>query len=553
MPATTPLFASLGRMRSDHARSTPANYPDYPMSLAQPQQQHDETLFAEKTRKFEDADSSFRALVASLNEYKAAMICLLQCGVKVATNMDSFFAHHDRPHKDVSASFLDTQRAVQAKWLEHAESHFDDDVIAPIQSRIDEIPAVRNYMKHRSDALVEMQKRQKKLHTDRKKDGNRFREKQRVLRDCSDRYAMFHDEVVKRFNYIDRNMGTFVTAPLRSLVTTMADVSNTAVESLSNVVKMISETPPITRDISPIPPISLNDAPGGIIDREIWDDSFKSDNSDDELNDDDCETDSTSAPATSVANSNNINARRPPRVRSADPVAKGTESSTGVESTLTSDVSQIMRPRRGRSASSAPPESLVTLPANLTANSLLSAQREPLGGPSSLSGRACHLGEYFPIVTTPAASSTSTDNNLLDRAASRPPSYAGSTASERRRKRDGKGSIDTVGSAESLGRNEVLMRLIAKYDFTPAEANELELRVGDIIEVNVKSVSGWWCGQCGKSKGYFPENYTRPLSEEEELVFLAEKERRRRRRGHRREESHDSRRSGQTSQSFVPA
>lgn len=524
------------------------------MSVPNAQPANDETLFAEKARKFDQADASFRALVDALTEYKTAMFCLLQCGVNVATAMDKFFAVQDRPHKDVSATFVQSQLSIQSKWQDHVEKFFDSDVLAPIQSRVDEIPTVRKYMKQRSVALVEMQKRQKKLQTDRKKDGNKFREKQRVLRDSSGRYAMFHDEVIKRFNYIDRNMGTFVTAPLRSLVSVMADVSNAAVETLGEVVKMVSETPPITKDLSPVPPMSLDDTAGGIVDQEIWDDSFRSDNSDDEFDTDRCDTDSTSTPATKLNNSN-ANARRPPRVRSADPVPKGPGSVTGTESNLTTDTTLLPRPRRGRSASSAPAESTPSNPANapIMSTILSAAQRESTGGAGSSSGRASQLGEYCPIMTTPAASSSSTDNIVVDRTASHPTSYAGSTASERRRKRDGKGSVDTVGSAESLVRNDVLMRLVAQYDFTPAEANELELHVGDVIEVTAKNDSGWWCGQCGKSRGYFPENYTRPLSEKEELEYLAEKERRRKRRGHRREESHDSRRSGQTSQSFVPA
>lgn len=511
----------------------------------------DEAVFAEKARRFDEADNSFRELVQSLADYKAAVLRAVECGVTVATQMDKFFGSTDRDQNQLVAKFLDAQISIRAKWLSEAEKSFDAEVMAPIKSRLDEIPKVRDYIKQRSAALAEMQKRQKKLQSERKRDGARLRDKQRRLKEISDRYAMFHDEVIQRFNYIDRNMGTFVTAPLRSLVSVMADVAKATVESLEDVVKLVAVTPPITRELAPAAPMTtLTDVAGGIVDRETWDDSyaFEDDDNDDDderipADTEEMDTDSASAHASG---------RRPPRdrVRSADAVSKLPISPTaGFESNLASlDLSTAMSPRRGRSASSGPTDGTTvyspTFSLPLVSSTTGGLQREN-AAPGSVSGRGSNIGQesyFLPSIGTSAASSTSTENVSPD--GFRGPSSR-MESFRRRRRRDAAGSADTVSSVENLVRKEVLMRLIAIYDFAPRESNELEIHVGDVIEVSSTNECGWWHGRCGKRTGYFPKNYTRELTEQEELEYIAER-RRRRRRGHRSEESHGSKRSGQT-------
>lgn len=520
------------------------------------------SVFAEKERKFDDADTAFRDLIASLDAYKDAVRKAADCGVAVAEQMDKFFGSRDAEQKQLVTHFHHSQNAIRTKWIDHSEKLFDADVLTPIQSRLDEIPKVRDYVKLRSVALAEMQKRQKKLQSERKKDGSRLRDKQRRLKEISDRYAMFHDEVIQRFNYIDRNMGTFVTAPLRSLVVLMADVSKSTVESLEGVVKLVSETPPITKELSPAPAMaSLTNSSGGIVDTEAWDDAYAFDDDDDVDDDDehdapeptDADTDSASARASG---------RRPPRgrVRSADDATRGPNALlSGLDSnfSLGLDLSTATSPRRGRSVSSTPADSATlyqsNLPLPLGSSISTILQRDSQGAPGSASGRASHAGQepfYLPSVGTSAASSTSTENIMQD-GVLKPHSAIGIEHYDRRRyQREGRGSADTVGSGDQLVRNEVLMRLVAVYDFSPQESNELEIRTGDVIEVSAKNDSGWWCGRCGKSTGYFPKTYTRELTEQEELDYLAER-RRRKRRGHRRQDSHESKKSGLTASSLA--
>lgn len=511
----------------------------------------DEAVFAEKARRFDEADNSFRDLVQSLAAYKTAVLTAAECGVTVAIQMEKFFGSSDRDQNQLVSKFLDAQLAIRSKWLSEAEKSYDAEVLAPIKSRLDEIPKVRDYIKQRSAALVEMQKRQKKLQSERKRDGPRLRDKQRRLKEISDRYAMFHDEVIQRFNYIDRNMGTFVTAPLRSLVSITADVAKSTVNSLEDVVKLVAVTPPITKELAPSAPMTtLTDVAGGIVGHETWDDSYAFEDEDDEDDDErvpvdteEVDTDSASAPASG---------RRPPRgrVRSADAVPKVASSSAiGFESNLASpDLSTVMSPRRGRSASSGPTDGTTvcspTFSLPLSSPLTGSLQKEkPTAG--SASGRGSNTGQehyYLPSVGTSAASSTSTEN-LSPNGLRGPNSHVDSF--NRRRRRDAAGSADTVSSVENLVRKEVLMRLIAIYDFTPRESNELEIHMGDVIEVSSTNDCGWWHGRCGKRTGYFPRNYTRELTEQEELEYIAER-RRRRRRGHRSEELHDSQRSDHT-------
>jgi Variant SH3 domain len=152
------------------------------------------------------------------------------------------------------------------------------------------------------------------------------------------------------------------------------------------------------------------------------------------------------------------------------------------------------------------------------------------------------------------ASGSSATNNLTP--ANLQAAIAPSGAAELQPTVDRAASKETWDQDSRSERQNVLMRLGATFDFTPKEANELPLHAGDVVEVYEKHVSGWWLGRTNHITGYFPRDYTRELSEQEELDFLAERARRRRdkRRGHRRKESQSSHRSGgTTSQSSLAA
>lgn len=511
------------------------------------QEHEDNEIFLEKARKFDEVEDAFRSLLHALTTYKAAIAHATECSVEVATRLDKFFIPSNPEQKELASKFIASQQSILDKWLGESEKIFDSDVLTPIKNKVDEIPTVREVIKRRADLRVEMQKRQKKLQSERKKEGTRYREKQRKLKEISSHYAMYHDQVIERFNYIDRNMANFVTSPLRSLVTVMSDVSQSSTESLSDIVQTVARAPLITRDLSPAPPTSLTQLAGGIVDQEQWDNSYAfGDDDDDDIEGDFDNADTDSANA-------NASARRPPRgrVRSADAVGKGPSSAMDSSSAL--DVPSSSSPRRGRSASSAPADVTAIYSPTLSHPLGLSVvgQRETSKGPGSASLRTSQHAQdniFLNSVGTSAGSSTSTENVTNDNNARGGSSHLDSfqlDSFQRRRRRDGRGSGDTIGSGENPTRGEVVARLVAKFNFVPQERNELELRAGDIIEVTERTTNGWWLGRSGHSCGYFPHNYTRELTVQEEQKYLTYRYRKERS-GHRRQDSRESRASAPT-------
>lgn len=519
------------------------------MSVTIPQE-HDAAVFNEKCRKFDEADAAFRTLVDALNSYKQAVLSAADCGVAVAKAMDAFFTQPDHKQKQLVDNFLQSQLAIRANWITDAQHAFDAEVLAPIKSRLDEIPKVRETMRARASYKADMEKRQKRLQTDRKRDTSRLRDKQRRLKEITNQYTMFHNRVIQSFNYLERNMGTFVTGPLRALVTIMTQVSKSTVQSVHHVFSLVADTPPLTTEPSPAPPLATDDI-GGIVGDEVWDDDFEDESDPDPEPDDDRNEQDNPEQHAFARVSSHLPPKSTQRVHSADAASKNSNSLSGVEP-LGFEVLAISSPRRGHSPSSAPAEltrsisPAISLPAfSTTANG---SHRDVSVGPSSISGRISQSGQESYLPPSSVASSTSTENVGHD---SQRLSPNGAPSFRRRRHGDGKGSLDTVNSIDGATKSEVLLRVVAKYDFRPQESNELELRTGDVIEVTATTDRGWWLGQTGRAHGYFPRTYTRELNAEEELAYLNDK-RRRRRRGHRRHDSQESRRSGQTaSQSSV--
>lgn len=162
------------------------------MSVTIPQE-HDAAVFNEKCRKFDEADAAFRTLVDALNSYKQAVLSAADCGVAVAKAMDAFFTQPDHKQKQLVDNFLQSQLAIRANWITDAQHAFDAEVLAPIKSRLDEIPKVRETMRARASYKADMEKRQKRLQTDRKRDTSRLRDKQRRLKEITNQYTMFHN------------------------------------------------------------------------------------------------------------------------------------------------------------------------------------------------------------------------------------------------------------------------------------------------------------------------------------------------------------------------
>ncbi|CAN8068473.1 unnamed protein product [Agarophyton chilense] len=543
---------SAARKESSHPANpaNPANLSSPAMNVPMPPDR-DSVVFEHKSRKFDEADAAFRALVDALEDYKTAVLRTAECGVAVATAMDTFFTQPDHKQKQLVGKFLQSQHAIRGKWLSDVEKTYDTEVLAPIKSRLDEIPKVRETIRARAGYKADMEKRHKKLLAERKRDTSRLRDKQRRLKEITNQYTMFHNRVIQSFNYIERNMGTFVTGPLRSLVTVISDFSKSTVESMEDVVKLVAETPPITTDMWPAPPLAFTaEDAGGIIGEEVWDGDYDFDDTELEAEYDEDKNDSEQHDPTTALG--RVSSLLPPRgrVHSADGVSKNSGSLGGDQFGL--DFSAVTSPRRGHSTSSAPADvsrpfsPAVSLPA--FSSTAIGSQRDVNMGPSSVSGRISQNGQDTFLPPSSVASSTSTENVAHEAMRLSPRS---APSSRRRRQGEGKESVDTVGSMEGGTRTEVVMRVVAKYDFAPQETNELELRTGDVVEVTAMTDGGWWMGQKGRSCGYFPQNYTRELTAEEEIAYMNDRIRRGRR-GHRRHDSGDSRRSGHTaSQSSV--
>lgn len=62
----------------------------------------------------------------------------------------------------------------------------------------------------------------------------------------------------------------------------------------------------------------------------------------------------------------------------------------------------------------------------------------------------------------------------------------------------------------------------ALYDYTSPDSNSLSFRQGEIIEVLTQLGSGWWDGIVRGERGWFPSNFTEPVSEQEALEVLEE-------------------------------
>ncbi|XP_068921906.1 CD2-associated protein isoform X4 [Petaurus breviceps papuanus] len=70
------------------------------------------------------------------------------------------------------------------------------------------------------------------------------------------------------------------------------------------------------------------------------------------------------------------------------------------------------------------------------------------------------------------------------------------------------------------------------YEYVPQNEDELELRVGDVIDINEEVEEGWWSGTLNNKSGLFPSNFVKELEiaddgeaheaqEESEAVFIS--------------------------------
>lgn len=529
--------------------------------------------FGRRLSRFEAADARFRALSDALDAYRCAVGVMVDAGVAVADALADFFGEkggaagaaggagsagksagsglgsvgsglglagggeeeggadagggaggfgekgvEKAGEKNIPGAFRAAQMSIRSKWTLDVQSRFDEEVYKAVKDSLDQFPEVRNYIKQRDAAKVEMAKRQKKL----KDTGARVKDKQRKWRECTDRFKMFDDEVMQRFSVIDRGQAGLVAKPLRLLVLLLDEFYRDVAGAMGDVVMQVRETAStaVVREFSPPPRHDGHGSttPAGVED-EGWDDSFPGDD-----------------PASSG------NAVRSDIVASASKTAKGAVGHQRTQSALpparlVSSDSNLST----RRAASGPPHAAVSgggargvgggggggvggSGAGSTRPALPSDFGEGGGGGDG-SGRALLSSLKIGQLTPSSLKAVAAMDDVQSPDAGLPHSDNGHD-----------GTWDQDSRSE---RQNVLMRLAATFEFIPTERNELALHHGDIIEVYERHASGWWLGRTNHVTGYFPQNHTRPLSEEEEVEFVQERSRRKRdrRRAHRRRDS----------------
>jgi len=62
-------------------------------------------------------------------------------------------------------------------------------------------------------------------------------------------------------------------------------------------------------------------------------------------------------------------------------------------------------------------------------------------------------------------------------------------------------------------RRAKVEKVVALYDYQPEEEDELSFKVGDVIQLIQREGGGWWEGQMGDIRGFFPVNYVKEVME----------------------------------------
>ncbi|XP_058232517.1 SH3 domain-containing kinase-binding protein 1 isoform X2 [Hemibagrus wyckioides] len=85
---------------------------------------------------------------------------------------------------------------------------------------------------------------------------------------------------------------------------------------------------------------------------------------------------------------------------------------------------------------------------------------------------------------------------------------------------NGSASPGSESSLRSAKKGEAIRkrRCKAAFSYIPQNEDELELKIGDIIEILGEVEEGWWEGCLNGKVGMFPSNFTKELSEAEDLA-----------------------------------
>ena len=62
------------------------------------------------------------------------------------------------------------------------------------------------------------------------------------------------------------------------------------------------------------------------------------------------------------------------------------------------------------------------------------------------------------------------------------------------------------------GAKTGLCRVMAMYDYSAQNSDELTFKRGDVITVDDKSDPDWWKGTLGATSGLFPSNYVQDIA-----------------------------------------
>uniref|UniRef100_A0A8C5SXF0 SH3 domain-containing protein n=1 Tax=Laticauda laticaudata TaxID=8630 RepID=A0A8C5SXF0_LATLA len=82
--------------------------------------------------------------------------------------------------------------------------------------------------------------------------------------------------------------------------------------------------------------------------------------------------------------------------------------------------------------------------------------------------------------------------------------------------------IKTLGSYSIVGERNRRRRCQVAFSYMPQNEDELELKVGDIIEVVGEVEEGWWEGVLNGKTGMFPSNFIKELSDSDDTRIIHE-------------------------------
>lgn len=449
-----------------------------------------DATFAARQEAFETKVEALRELLERVRAVGSALRACRGALVSLHESSTRF------PWGDAGACTLDGTGALSDGSFAAWESAFSRDVVGVLEKRLEEIPQVRQRIRDREAAEAAVLKLERKVGAGSNGGGSvpglRARNNERKWREACETYSMVHTDVVQRLDNIERNLGKFVHPAMNAFMRAYGELARAQAQAFCASAAVCENG--LEDPFFPVPTKTMEqlleedsahaqrkrEAP-----QEHWDDIDFDD--------------------TFVGTANGSTTGKLSDRESEGPLAGHHTAENGAVSAFTTTLSSSSSLASPHSSGSAGVLSRVTSgdvaerPSSHTSSTstvtdeLLQSMAEG-GGPAS--APLHHLLHQH-----------STSHGVLPGGAARPRTTPRRTRS--------------MGSARARDRDvQVQQRLYANYAFDPQAPNELRLSVGDVVEVLAKHECGWWQGRVGSATGYFPRNYCRQLSDEEELAFL---------------------------------